>query len=79
VDDCSICMKCIVDAPPAPPVHPGKLNKEDFMPMDVNEKQTKPVCSECRGCSTQLQLLVGARQLGESRRAHVPHGEGRQG
>ena len=59
VDDCSICMKCHVDHKPAARlISTADLIPANFQPQDVHEKQTKPLCPECRGCTHDLQLLV---------------------
>lgn len=59
VDDCGVCMRCVVDTPPKPlGMRIEELKEEHFMPMDVREKQLKPVCEACRGCTHELTLLV---------------------
>jgi hypothetical protein len=59
IDDCGVCMRCVVDTPPKPlGMRIEELKEEHFMPVDVREKQLKPVCEACRGCTHELTLLV---------------------
>jgi hypothetical protein len=52
-------MRCVVDTPPKPlGMRIEELKEEHFMPVDVREKQLKPVCEACRGCTHELTLLV---------------------
>eukprot|EP00195_Chlamydomonas_chlamydogama_P015552 CAMPEP_0202899652 /NCGR_PEP_ID=MMETSP1392-20130828/7827_1 /ASSEMBLY_ACC=CAM_ASM_000868 /TAXON_ID=225041 /ORGANISM="Chlamydomonas chlamydogama, Strain SAG 11-48b" /LENGTH=462 /DNA_ID=CAMNT_0049585895 /DNA_START=182 /DNA_END=1570 /DNA_ORIENTATION=- len=61
VNDCSMCMKCHVDGePPKKAIAAEDLMPDHFMPQDVSEKQKKPVCEECRGCTHQLTVLVSS-------------------
>ena len=57
--------------PPLPPIRAitaDDLIPANFMPSDasVGEKQKLPACDECRGCTTNLTLLVRARGGGVS-------------
>jgi len=66
VNDCSLCMKCVVDTPHAHThIRTEDLKEEHFKPSDELEKQTKPICEECRGCTDQLTVLVssGKKQI----------------
>eukprot|EP00798_Chlamydomonas_sp_ICE-L_P020356 gene20356-27121_t len=59
VDDCSLCFKCHVDEnQPKKVISMADLVPENFQPAKVHEKQKKPSCDECRGCTHQLDLLV---------------------
>ena len=62
---------CRASPPPSlPPIRAitaDDLIPANFMPSDasVGEKQKLPACDECRGCTTNLTLLVRARGEGE--------------
>lgn len=59
VDSCSTCMSCRLDGrPPDTPVSPEYLKPLDFEPHDVHGRQKLPACKECRGCSTNLTVLM---------------------
>ncbi|GFH21239.1 uncharacterized protein HaLaN_18500 [Haematococcus lacustris] len=59
VDECSVCMSCHVDTSPAPMrLRTEDLLPEHFMPTDVKEKQLKPFCEACKGCTHHLHILA---------------------
>lgn len=61
VDECRFCFHCTVDTVP-PPVKLEDIKAENFQPKNVTAKQLLPLCHECRGCTTNLQVLVSAGQ-----------------
>lgn len=59
VSNCTLCMRCVVNEP-AQQMHvrTEELGVQHFKPLDVAEKQVKPICEECQGCTHQLMVLV---------------------
>ena len=76
VSDCNFCFSCSTSA--AAPSAKRSLLSEDLLsesslfsrifpsPKDIEAKETKPNCTECTGCSTQLQPLKAVVAFGQN-------------
>lgn len=59
VNNCTMCMECLVtEVPPNEPATHADMHAMNFQPLDVHQKQTKPMCSKCKGCTHSLKVLV---------------------
>ena len=60
-----LCSSDDADLPPMEPLSPEVFNKIYPTEEDIRAKELKPNCTECRGCSTQLQPLKAVVAFGQ--------------
>ena len=76
VSECNYCMRCSSDVAPAialpKPMSSDSVFQEMFPSRaDSAAKQLKPNCTDCRGCSTQLQPLKAMVAFGQDSSVEV--------
>ena len=68
VSECNYCMRCASEEQKAtmPESPPASVFDKIFpSSVDIKAKQLKPNCTDCRGCSTQLQPLKAVMAFGQ--------------
>ena len=71
VSECNFCMHCSSDdagmqQPAMEPMSPDVFSKIYPTDEEIKAKGLKPNCTECQGCSTQLQPLKAVTAFGQS-------------
>ena len=76
VSECNYCMRCSSDDAAPATALPKPMSSSIFKEMfpstaDIKAKQLKPNCTDCRGCSIQLQPLKAVVAFGQDFKVEI--------